>query len=285
MKQGDVLELCDGVGGIALAALGPFPINTNTNTNTSKECYVHLLEPPIIAPRDSWEWTLAVACGSLKGGRGDWLVEKATELGASRLIPLLTARSPTIGSSRGSGNEWKARSKSKKRGGDDGDDDDSLSSSIKTGREGRWQRVAAAAMKQCLRPRAMEIEAPTTMVQLCSRCAAEVTNASDARTGGGGSRHVYDVRLVGTEGAPPVSSRSGVLHLLPQQQEQQEQQQYSVLSPRQGILIIGPEGDFSGDEVELLAAAGVVSVGLGALRLRTETAAIALLSYARMVTL
>lgn len=36
---------------------------------------------------------LAVGCCSLKGGRADWLVEKATELGAWGLIPILSSRS------------------------------------------------------------------------------------------------------------------------------------------------------------------------------------------------
>ena len=38
-----------------------------------------------------------MALGGLKGGRADWLVEKATELGAWALRPLLTHRSRTIG--------------------------------------------------------------------------------------------------------------------------------------------------------------------------------------------
>lgn len=36
---------------------------------------------------------LAVGCCSLKGGRADMLVEKATELGAWGLIPVLSSRS------------------------------------------------------------------------------------------------------------------------------------------------------------------------------------------------
>ena len=40
---------------------------------------------------------VVVACGGLKGGRADWLVEKCAELGAASLVPLLTERSPTVG--------------------------------------------------------------------------------------------------------------------------------------------------------------------------------------------
>lgn len=47
---------------------------------------------------------------------------------------------------------------------------------------------------------------------------------------------------------------------------------------------MGPEGDFSPEELESLVAAGAVPVGLGTNRLRVETAAIALLSVVRAYT-
>jgi len=43
------------------------------------------------------------------------------------------------------------------------------------------------------------------------------------------------------------------------------------------ILLIGPEGDFTGEEVEAALTAGFEVVSLGVNRLRTETAAIAAL--------
>ena len=55
----------------------------------------------------------------------------------------------------------------------------------------------------------------------------------------------------------------------------------------QGVLIVGPEGDFSVREHDLLARAAeggrVMPCGLGPLRLRVETAAVALLSGARLI--
>ena len=48
---------------------------------------------PIVEPRPSPEIVLCVAGGNLKGGRGDWLAEKATELGVSVLVPVLCERS------------------------------------------------------------------------------------------------------------------------------------------------------------------------------------------------
>lgn len=49
----------------------------------------------------AWEgpkWEVVAALGSLKGGRAETLVEKICELGAWSLQPLLTARSPAMGS-------------------------------------------------------------------------------------------------------------------------------------------------------------------------------------------
>jgi 16S rRNA (uracil1498-N3)-methyltransferase len=49
----------------------------------------------------------------------------------------------------------------------------------------------------------------------------------------------------------------------------------SVLKPNQKItILIGPEGDFSSEEIELAKQAGFIPVTLGESRLRTETAAV-----------
>jgi 16S rRNA (uracil1498-N3)-methyltransferase len=44
-------------------------------------------------------------------------------------------------------------------------------------------------------------------------------------------------------------------------------------------LLIGPEGDFTQNEVNLCVESGFVPVSLGKQRLRTETAAIAAAAY------
>lgn len=58
-------------------------------------------------------------------------------------------------------------------------------------------------------------------------------------------------------------------------EETEKQSLKSVLLPKKKVLIlIGPEGDFSPDEIELAKEAGFLPVTLGDSRLRTETAAI-----------
>ncbi len=49
----------------------------------------------------------------------------------------------------------------------------------------------------------------------------------------------------------------------------------SISPDEEATVLIGPEGDFSTDEVELAMANGFVSVSLGSSRLRTETAGLA----------
>lgn len=68
---------------------------------------------------------------------------------------------------------------------------------------------------------------------------------------------------------------------------EEDQQRFSLknrLSPKNKTLIlIGPEGDFSPEEINLAKAKGFEPVTLGESRLRTETAAVVATSYAAFV--
>ena len=56
-----------------------------------------------------------------------------------------------------------------------------------------------------------------------------------------------------------------------------------VLQPRTpALVLVGPEGDFSIDEVRAAEAAGFQSVSLGTSRLRTETAALVAVHLMRL---
>ena len=46
------------------------------------------------------------------------------------------------------------------------------------------------------------------------------------------------------------------------------------------LLLCGPEGDFTDEELAAVRAAGFIAAGLGGRRLRSETAALAALSIA-----
>ncbi|MFH1457904.1 MAG: RsmE family RNA methyltransferase [Candidatus Omnitrophota bacterium] len=54
--------------------------------------------------------------------------------------------------------------------------------------------------------------------------------------------------------------------------------------PKNMLVVIGPEGDFSEEEVRLARAAGFIPVSLGERVLRVETAAVAVASYIKLST-
>jgi 16S rRNA (uracil1498-N3)-methyltransferase len=155
---------------------------------------------------------LVLAAAVIKGPRMDFLVEKAAELGAAELWPVICTR----GVVREVGGE----------------------------RLARWRRLATAAAKQSLAPRATEVLAPLKLGHLIRRL--------------NGGR----LCVVLSAGAPPLGA------ILRQSRE------------RTPLLLCGPEGDFTDEELAAVRAAGFLPAGLGGRRLRSETAALAALSIA-----
>jgi len=90
-------------------------------------------------PESRLDLTLCVAL--LKGEKFDLVVQKATELGATRFIPVLTDRA-----------DVRIRSS-----------DDAKRKLM------RWQRIALEATKQCGRARLMKIDAPVAFAELIDR--------------------------------------------------------------------------------------------------------------------
>ena len=257
LKPGDFLEVCDGVGGVGVGQLiGTEPSEEGGRKGARDAAAAAVaLDAVATAPFGGPEWHLVVACGGLKGGRADWLVEKSAELGAASLVPLKTERSPTVGPDRGDrkGNKGKGGRGRRDAGNaaDDGDDDDDASLS---GREGRWSRVASAASKQCLRAHALRITPPLAFDHLLER----VRSA--------------DVALLAAAGAPPLR------RVMEENAERFGKEKRNA----GGLLLVGPEGDFTDEELARLAEAGAVAVGLGPLRLRVETAAVAIMACVGM---
>jgi len=258
LKPGDFLEVCDGVGGVGVGQLiGTEPSEEGGRKGARDAAAAAVaLDAVATAPFGGPEWHLVVACGGLKGGRADWLVEKSAELGAASLVPLKTERSPTVGPDRGDrkGNKGKGGRGRRDAGNaaDDGDDDDDDASL--SGREGRWSRVASAASKQCLRAHALRIEPPLAFDHLLER----VRSA--------------DVALLAAAGAPPLR------RVMEENAERFGKEKRNA----GGLLLVGPEGDFTDEELARLAEAGAVAVGLGPLRLRVETAAVAIMACVGM---
>jgi 16S rRNA (uracil1498-N3)-methyltransferase len=160
---------------------------------------------------------VTVIQGLAKGDKLDFIVQKATELGAARIIPVTTARAV-------------ARLDA---------------GAIRTmSRRARWQKIAREASRQSGRLDVPEVEGVAAL------STAGAASPKDA------------LKLMLWEGARQTSLRS---HL-------------PAEAPQQIVIAIGPEGGFTVEEVEAARHAGFVAVGLGPRILRTETAALVVLS-------
>lgn len=81
---------------------------------------------------------LTLAQALIKGDKFDWVVQKATELGVTRIVPLITEHSDVKRA------EERAEQKLE-----------------------RWRRISLEALKQCGRRRLVEISEPISFVQFC----------------------------------------------------------------------------------------------------------------------
>ncbi|PKA50420.1 16S rRNA (uracil1498-N3)-methyltransferase [Apostasia shenzhenica] len=117
------------------------------------------------------------------------------------------------------------------------------SPTIAENRMDRFQRVILAAVKQCQRLHEMALRPPMKLHNFIS-----VVSQSKASF------------LAAAEAIP-------ILNVLS-----------SSSAGTSGLLIVGPEGDFTEQELKLMTDAGATLVGLGPSRLRVETATVALLS-------
>ena len=155
---------------------------------------------------------LTLAVGLTKGEKMDFVVEKATELGAQAIVPFVSAYTVPKLDQR----------KIEKRG-------------------ERWQKIALAAAKQCGRTSIPEI-----------------------------------FPLINFENM--VQQTAGPLNLLFWEKEaHQTLKQVCETDPdtRSILLVIGPEGGLSDQEVDLAQRHGFKAIRLGRRILRAETAAVA----------
>jgi 16S rRNA (uracil1498-N3)-methyltransferase len=149
------------------------------------------------------------------------IIQKATELGAARIVPLLSERVVTRIDDEGAAHKT-----------------------------AKWQWVAVDAIKQCGSPWLPRVEAPVTPQQFLQR------------------KEQCELPLVASLPRPAQH---------PRQYFRTFQQQHGRL-PVSACVWVGPEGDFTPEELDLILASGAQPITLGPLVLRAETAAIYCLS-------
>ncbi|NLO88728.1 MAG: 16S rRNA (uracil(1498)-N(3))-methyltransferase [Clostridia bacterium] len=143
------------------------------------------------------------------------VVQKATELGAVRIVPLVTERTVV---------ELAVEKGEKRRD--------------------RWQRIALEAAKQSQRARIPKVDTPTDMDSFLKSIPRDI------------------LCIIPWEGERAM----GIKEVLNLEREKRD--------IREAVLIIGPEGGFSQEEVERARKAGAVPASLGPRILRSETAGI-----------
>ncbi len=193
LRKGDALEIFDGCGGRYSAELESAEI-LRVGARLAEE--VRALD-------------VVLAQGLAKGEKMDLVVQKATELGVSRIVPLIAERSVV-----------------------------KLSAERGASRTERFRRIAQEAARQCGRADVPVIDEPQSLAGLLQtdRLCLVLDPAQSLRLS---------------------AAARGISRLL---------------------LAIGPEGGFSAAELELSQHAGALTVGLGPLVLRTETAGLAALA-------
>ena len=157
-----------------------------------------------------------------KGKNMDLIVEKATELGASAIAPILSERTVV---------QLEAEETERKRE--------------------KWQRVAIEAAKQCGQNWLPRVHAPKKL--------AEFFPASE---------RAFDLRLIGSL-QPDAQQLKKILETYSSEHGDR---------PRNVLMLVGPEGDFTPAELALARRYGCQPITLGPIILRVETAAIYCLS-------
>jgi 16S rRNA (uracil1498-N3)-methyltransferase len=159
-----------------------------------------------------------------KGKLFESIVQKATELGAHRLVPLISERVVAQLNLR------EAKTKTEK-----------------------WRLVAIEAMKQSGSPWLPLVEAPLTPAQVLARS------------------EQYDLCFLGSLQPEAAHPRSWFESFRAREGR----------SPQTVCFWIGPEGDFTQEEIAAIQSAGALPITLGPRVLRTETAAVYCLSIAQ----
>jgi 16S rRNA (uracil1498-N3)-methyltransferase len=209
LQSGDEIYVFDGAG-------REFQCVVQTITRNATELRV-IAEVAPARPESTLQLTLAVAL--LKGEKFDLVIQKATELGVTRILPLKTTRADV-------------------RLRDSADADK---------RVARWRRIVLESAKQSGRACVPEIAAPVALDLLLTSSAVNQETAND----------VGCLMFSEREGGSLAEATNSLGH-----------------RPREIIAVVGPEGGWADQEIQLAREGGWEIVTLGGRILRAETAAI-----------
>jgi 16S rRNA (uracil1498-N3)-methyltransferase len=225
---GDIVELFDGRGLVVSGEI----------TSVRRRD----VELRIIAARREERPAREIILGTAvpKGDRFDWLVEKATELGVTRIVPLVTARSVV---------------------------------DPREGKLDKLRQTVIAACKQSGRNHLLEL---SPVMPWSDFVRTEMTGREETKSRMAFIAHpassdssIIDHGVADSASTNPTSTGSTIA-------DPAVAQSLPVSPQASIVLAVGPEGGFTDAEVALAVNAGATPVHLGPLVLRIETAALAL---------
>jgi 16S rRNA (uracil1498-N3)-methyltransferase len=221
LKPGEMVTLCDGMGNDFSGKIESFqPDGVMLDL---QERVANASEPPYRA---------TLYQGLAKGDKMDTIIQKAVELGVTRIVPVQCGRSIVR-----------------------------LTAADAAKKTTRWNKIALAAAQQCGRG---QIPAVSDILSF-SAAVAEAARA--------------DIRLIPWEGERQCGIRA-VLEADDGANDAIDTPGSSDASPAAPSIsiLIGPEGGFAANELNLAVRAGIRPVTLGPRILRTETAGAAVLA-------
>jgi len=175
-----------------------------------------------------------------KGKNMDLIVQKAVEIGASEIAPLISERTIV-----------------------------DIDQKEATRKQAKWQQVAIEAAKQCGQNWLPQIDSPRKLKDFFAQFDSVATGLRPVRKRETSHSDVAtDFRLIG-------SLQSDAQHLKKILADYQSEHRHL---PASVLMLIGPEGDFTPAELALAKSQGCSPITLGPIILRVETAAIYCLS-------
>ena len=193
LGKGDQIMLFDGLGGCFNAEI--------TDTNP-KRCTVKVIQSELNFGFRKFQIQIAIA-PTKNIERMEWFLEKATEIGINRVIPILCQHSER-----------------------------------KEIKPERLEKVMVSAMKQSLKAYLPQLDPLTKLSELIRQ---------------------------------PFEGQKFIAHC---EEQGRELLKNRIVQNQNYLILIGPEGDFSPEEIELALKSGFEAVSLGESRLRTETAGV-----------
>ena len=180
-------------------------------------------------------------CPTKNIDRYEWFVEKAVELGVDEIVPVIGERSER-----------------------------------RVVRVDRLRKLVLSAVKQSLKGRIPTVAEPLPLTEFVAGMGASspesttelrlICYCSDEVRARGSAVDIINSRLAGLQEA---SGKAGGIQDVPAPGELQGRTDLPSFT-----IMVGPEGDFSPEEVRAAMASGFIPVHLGPSRLRTETAAV-----------